>query len=172
MQIGNQFTLSLADVLAAVRKLRATHEHIVRPCASTVPGECHSTRPTVRRAAPNSRQTGEARRLQATACASRRGEPYPRTRRTGPASCPDTAGTGGPLHKGPDEFMRDDQPKTGTGIIFALTDDAWNNIKVQVERTGIEIVIAEGSHLAGLMLPRDHVSDLHRALGRYLKGNS
>jgi hypothetical protein len=68
--------------------------------------------------------------------------------------------------------MRDDQPRTGLAIIFALTDEAWNNIKVQVERKGVEIVIAERNQVAGLTLPRDHVADLHRALGRYLEGKS
>jgi hypothetical protein len=67
-------------------------------------------------------------------------------------------------------IMRDDQPRTGTAIIFALTDDAWNNIKVQAERTGVEIVIAERNQVAGLTLPSDQVVDLHRALGRYLQG--
>jgi hypothetical protein len=76
----------------------------------------------------------------------------------------------GPFHKGADHFMRDDQPRTGTAVIFALTDDAWNNIKVQVERTGVEIVIAERNQVAGLTLPSDQVVDLHRALGRYLQG--
>ena len=66
--------------------------------------------------------------------------------------------------------MRDQQPRTATGIIFALTDEAWNNIKVQLERTGLEIVIAERNQLAGLTLPRHHIVDLHRALGRYLEG--
>ena len=67
--------------------------------------------------------------------------------------------------------MRDDQPRTGTAIIFALTDETWNNITVQVESAGVKIVIAE-NQLAGLTLPRDHVADLHRALGRYLDGKS
>ena len=65
--------------------------------------------------------------------------------------------------------MRDDRPRTGTAILFALTDDAWNNITVQVGRTGVEIVIGERNQLAGLTLPRDYVADLHRALGRYLE---
>jgi hypothetical protein len=68
--------------------------------------------------------------------------------------------------------MRDEQPRTSTATIFALTDDARNNIKVQIEPTGLEIVIAERNQLAGLTLPRDHVIDLHRALGRYLESKS
>jgi hypothetical protein len=115
-------------------------------------------------------KSGEARPLHRTNLRDLSERSLASVRRA-PAPCPRYRRYRGPRHQQPNHFMRDDQPRTGTAFIFALTDEAWNNMPVQVERTGVKIVIAV-NQLAGLTLPRDHVADLHRALGRYLEGES